>query len=437
MTLKELLLFGLILFFALFTRLFRLAYPAAMYFDEIYHVPAATLMHNGDFQTPFKPVQFVNDEQNVVDWLHPPLAKYFQAFSISIWGMTSIAWRLPSVIFSLLTLIIFYFFVRFLGKNFFFKKESLPKRIDLSINLALAATFFLSLDGLFLVQSRIAMNDIFLLFFVITAVFVYFIYLVEKKPLILFASGTLFGLALASKWSALWVLLLLLMKEWLELKNIRKLPFLFFSLLLTPFFVYLLSYLPMFWQGQNIIDFFLLQKTIFLSQLTNPATHLYSSDPLTWILNLRPVWYFTASAPEFWISNIYALGNPLLCAYLLATLVASVFFLIKGKINFLERKAIYLILLLYSFSFLPWLLFSRIMFLHHYLLALTFLIILLSYFFIIFSDKIRDKNKQKAVIFNFLFWPFLFFILFYPHWTALVVPTDFAEIVYFLLPSWR
>ena len=165
MTLKELLLFGLILFFALFTRLFRLAYPAQMYFDEIYHLPAATLMQSGDFRTPFQFEQLAKDNQSI-DWLHPPLAKYFQALSISIWGMTAIAWRLPSLIFSLLTLVVFYFLVRFLGYNFLFKKENLAKKMDSSSNLALLASFFLSLDGLFLVQSRIAMNDVFLLFFV-------------------------------------------------------------------------------------------------------------------------------------------------------------------------------------------------------------------------------------------------------------------------------
>jgi len=437
MTLKELLLFGLILFFALFTRLFRLGYPAAMYFDEIYHVPAAVLMQNGDFKTPFESTSSVSGEQNTIDWLHPPLAKYFQALSISIWGVAAVAWRLPSVIFSLLTLVVFYFFVRFLGKNFFFKKESLSKKIDSSSNLALIASFFLSLDGLFLVQSRIAMNDVFVLFFVISAVSIYFIYLVKKKPLLLFLSGTLFGLALASKWSALWILLFLLVKELVVLKNVKKLPFLLFSLILTPAFIYLLSYLPMFWQGKDIVDFFLFQKTILFSQLVNPSTHLYSSDPLTWMLNLRPVWYFAAHSTESWVSNIYALNNPILCLYLVATFLISILFLIKRKLNSLTHTVVYLIFFLYLFSFLPWLFFSRIMFIYHYLLALPFLIILLSYFFILFSKKIEDAARKRAVIFNFLFWPLLFFILFYPHWTAIPVPTEFAQTVYFLLPSWR
>lgn len=437
MTLKELFLFGLILFFALFTRLFRLEYPQAMYFDEVYHVPAAILMQKGDFQTPFQFDQLAKNGQDAVDWLHPPLAKYFQALSMTIWGTTALAWRFPSVIFSLLTIVVFYFLVRFLGINFFFKKEDSLIRNDSSINLALVASFLLSLDGLFLVQSRIAMNDVFVLFFVMTAVFVYFIYLVKKNSLFLLLSGVFFGLALASKWSALFVLIFVLLKEAMMLKSLKKLPFLLFSLLLTPAFIYLLSYLPMFWQGQNIIDFFVLQKTIFLSQLINPSVHLYSSDPLNWILNLRPVWYFTALASGTWTANIYALGNPLLYLYLLVGLIATIVFLVTQKQSSLIYQTIYLIFLFYLSSFLPWLVFSRIMFFYHYLLALPFLVILLSYFLMRFFDQAKDRTKKRALIFNLLFWPFLLFVLFYPHWTAIAVPKDFAETVYFFLPSWR
>ena len=435
MTLKELLLFGLILFFSLFSRLFHLGYPSQMYFDEIYHVPTAILIRNGDFQTPFSFSSAPN--QANIDWLHPPLAKYFQALSITLFGITALAWRLPSLIFSLFTLLVFYFLVRFLGQNFFFKKESNTKKIDLSINLSLIACFFLSLDGLFLVQSRIAMNDIFVLFFTLMAIFIYVIYLANKKSLMLLVSGALFGLALASKWSALWILLFLLIKELLMLKSIKKIPFLLFSLLLTPAFVYLLVYLPMFWQGQNLSDFLVLQKTILLSQLTNPSTHLYSSNPLVWILNLRPVWYFTVPISGSWSANIYALDNPLLGLYMMLAFFMSIWFLLKHKLNDLAHKSIYFIFLLYLSSFLPWIIFSRTMFFYHYLLAIPFLLILLSYFLVSYLNQIKDKQKKQALMFNLLFWPFFFFIIFYPHWTALPVPKNFIEAVYFFLPSWR
>ncbi|HPS40930.1 MAG TPA: phospholipid carrier-dependent glycosyltransferase [Candidatus Woesebacteria bacterium] len=449
MTLKELILFGLILFFALFTRLFRLDYPKQMYFDEVYHVPAAMMLDDGNWQTPFDFQQGSYDGQNVADWLHPPLAKYFQALSIHFLGKNPLAWRLPSLIFSLLSLIVFYFLLRFLGRNFFFRKETFLQRNTLAINLALIGSFLFSLDGLFLVQSRIAMNDVFLLFFLLLAVFTYFVYLsystvksssslLHQKYAFLFLTGVFLGLALASKWTALWVILFLFVREFLPLKNFRKLPFLIFALLFTPFFIYFLNYLPMLFGGYHLSDFFLLQKTMALSQLNNPNMHAYSSGPLSWLLNLRPVWYFVGTdLPAKWTANIYALDNPLLNFYLLLTLLVTFIVLLKIKDHSVLKKTILFIFLLYLVSFMPWLIFQRPMFIYHYLPAVPFLIILLSYFLVNFLRKIQDSAKRQAIGFNLLFWPLFFFIIFYPHWTALEVPSDFANAVYFLLANWR
>lgn len=442
MTLKELLVLGLILFFACFARLFRLNYPPAMYFDEVYHVPAATLMSQGDFRTPFAPTQATYDGVNIIDWLHPPLAKYFQALSIHYFGKTPLFWRLPSLIFGLLSLVVFYFFLRFGGQHFFFKKESQIRKNELAINFALFGSFFLSLDGLFLVQSRIAMNDVFLLFFLLAGVFAYLVYLSAPRQKIgfLFLSGLLLGLALASKWTALWVILLLFAREFIPLKNFRQLPFLLFSLLFTPFFIYFLSYLPMLFAGYTFVDFLLLQKTIALSQLTNPNFHLYSSGPLSWLFNLKPVWYFATSPenlPSGFVANIYALGNPFLNLYLLLGLIVTFIFLSKQEHYSLTKQTILLLLTLYLMSFLPWLLFSRPMFIQHYLPALPFLIALSTYFLIRFLSKISDVNVRRAWTFNLLFWPLFCFVIFYPHWTALMVPESFARVVYFFIPSWQ
>ncbi|MBU1033994.1 phospholipid carrier-dependent glycosyltransferase [Patescibacteria group bacterium] len=433
MTLKEIVVLSLILLFALFARLFRLNYPSQMYFDEFYHVPAAMMLSDGNFQMPFDYNQPSYDGQNIADWLHPPLAKYFQAASIHFLGKNPLAWRLPSLVFSMLTLIAFYFFLRYLGRHFFFKGEG----NDSASNLALLGSFFLSLDGLFLVQSRIAMNDIFLLFFLLAGVFAYFVYLSQKKYQLLFLSGCLLALALASKWTALWIILLLFTREFLSLKNFKKLPFLIFSLIITPAFIYFLTYLPMFIGGRTVLDFLILQKTIVLSHLGNPNVHLYSSGPLSWLLNLRPVWFFKGSEQISSVANIYALENPLLSFYLFLALLITIVFLLSKKHVSALRNGISLIFLIYLLSFLPWIIFSRPMFIYHYLPAIPFLIILLSYFLLNFFEKIQDKAKKRAIIFNVLFWPLFFFIIFYPHWTALEVPKNFANAVYFLVPNWR
>ncbi len=440
MTLKEILGLFLILSLVLFSRLFRLYFPSEMYFDEVYHVPAAMMLSEGDFQTPFTSIPGSYDGQHVIDWLHPPLAKYFQAFFMSFFGKHALAWRLPSVLMAFFTVLVFYFFLRFLGKNFFWVTEPAKQRNNLAINLALLGSFFLSLSGLFLTQSRIAMNDVFLLFFLLLAVFLYFIYLQNKSYKFLFLSLVVLGLALSSKWTALWIILLLFFRELTLVSSYKKLPFLFFCFCLTPLFIYLLSYLPMFLGGSNLIDFLSLQKSIIDSQLTNPNMHLYSSDPLSWWLNLRPVWFFAVSShdlPVAWVANIYALENPLLSLYLSLTFVFIVISLLKKDQNSLARKAIWLLFGFYLASFLPWIFFTRPMFLHHYLPALPFLIAIMSYLLVASLSQIKDQAKRRAITFNLLFWPFFIFIIFYPHWVGLRVPSSFANAVYFLLPSWR
>lgn len=439
MTLKELIFLILILFFALSTRLFRLNYPSQMYFDEVYHVPAAMMMSAGDFSRPFNSQQGTYDGQHIADWLHPPIAKYFQLVSMFLLGKNPLAWRLPSVFFALLTVFIFYFGVKYIGLKFFFKHLPTSEKDSKSVNLGLVAGYFLSLSGLFLVQSRIAMNDVFLLFFLLLGSFAYFIYLGQKRYLFLFFSALFLALALSAKWTAFWLILFIFIREITSIKSYREVPFLLFCFCLTPIFVYVLSYSPMFFAGHNLNDFLVLQKTIFCSQLSNPSFHAYSSEPLSWLLNWRPVWFFTniSSSPSGFIANIYALENPLLGLYLLVTFVLTFLSLLKRDRQSLSRKTVWLLFSFYLASFLPWIFFSRPMFIYHYLPAIPFLIILLSYFLLNLVDKIADKEKRKALFFNLLFWPFFFFLLFYPQWTALPVPESFASAVYFLLSNWR
>lgn len=429
-----------ILLFSLFSRLFRLDYPNYTYFDEVYHVSAAMLMSDGNFRQAFDPFQASYDGQNTADWLHPPMAKYFQAFSMIILGKTPLAWRLPSLVFGLLSLVAFYFLLRYIGQKFFFQKLSSNNRKNSSIGIALLGTSLLSLDGLFLVMSRIAMNDVILLLFVLLAVFSYVVRLNKLNSIYLLLVGLFLGLALATKWSALWLLLVLLLHELGRLKDLKKLPFILFCFLITPFFIYVFSYLPAFVQGMSVTEFLNFQGIILSSQLTNPNMHIYSSDPLTWPLNWRPVWFFLASSeflPLNWTANIYALANPLLSLYLLGTLAIVFASLFGHSKESSSRTMVYFLLTLYLANLLPWIFFKRPLFLHHYLISMAFLFMLLSYFAWNIFSRVKNRKTRQAWVFNFLFWPLFVFIIFYPHWTALAVPSGFANAVYFWLTNWQ
>jgi predicted membrane-bound dolichyl-phosphate-mannose-protein mannosyltransferase len=281
----------------------------------------------GDFQTPFE-WWHQADWPTYFDWLHPPLAKYVQALSLRLFCFwpTTVAWRLPSVVFALMTLIVFYFLAKELATSLLNNKkinELFKKKIqkdDLVINFALIASVLFASDGLFLVQSRLAMNDIFYLFFALRASYFYFLYRRQKNLIIFFLSALMLALALSTKWSAVWLIMLFFCFELygiIKQKSYQQLPFLFFSLFLTPAVVYLFIYIPYFFSGKSLIDFFQLQSQIINFQFNYASPHPYQSGPLAWIFNWRPIWYFTDLSESNWRKDIYAQGNPLLFLYLI------------------------------------------------------------------------------------------------------------------------
>lgn len=455
MKIKEILFLGLILLISLFLRLWRLNIPEAMYFDEIYHVPAVQMLAAGDFQTPFE-WWHQADWPTYFDWLHPPLAKYLQAFSLRFFNFwpAEVAWRLPSVIFSLMSLVVFYFLAKEIAFsllrtkkiNDFCKIKKTPG--DLTINFALIASLLFASDGLFLVQSRLAMNDIFYLYFALSASYFYFLYRRQKNLIVFFLSALMMALALSTKWSAIWLIILFLILELWRIiteKTYPQIPFILFSLLLTPAVVYLMVYSPYFLSGKSLADFFLLQKQIVNFQLHWASQHPYQSSPLAWIINWRPVWYFADLSKLNWRKDIYAQGNPVVFLYFL---LLPIFLLrwqkkiINKRLSKIWRGIIFqptylLIITIFFSSFLPWIIIARPMFFYHFLPALPYLILIIVWPLYIFSLTIKSKQERQVLIFHFLFWPILLALVFYPHWTALPVPEQAAHYLYFLLPSWR
>lgn len=460
---KDLVILAAILFFALATRLWRLSVPAGFYFDEIYHISAAQLLTQGRILDAFSPLLSNQEGLPPFDWLHPPLAKYFQAAALAIWPLQAWAWRLPSVLISLLTVLLFYFLCRIVLRLFLVQiKDKAAKQISGTVSLA--TTGLLVVSGLFLMQSRLAMNDVFALFFELLFLLLYFHYyrlsqerqaLERRSKLYLLALGISAGLALACKWTTalpyaalllweLWRLWRFYSKPKLRAQRWRQLPFLVFSLLLTPAFIYFLTYLPFFLDGGSYPDFFRLQQTILHSHLSNPNSHPYASPALTWPLNWRPVWYWTDPSlisDGTWTSNIYLLENPLLSLYFLGGLVLILAKLLLGGKKFFsisqgERPLLYLLLILNLSSFLPLQLVERPLFLYHYLLTLPFNLLLSAYLLLKVLAPLPPA-KQKAYLFNFLAWPLVFFLLYYPHWVALPVPQAFANATYFFLKSWK
>ncbi|KKS96176.1 MAG: Dolichyl-phosphate-mannose-protein mannosyltransferase family protein [Microgenomates group bacterium GW2011_GWC1_43_13] len=258
----------LILMFAFVTRTFNLGSPKNEYFDEVYHAFTARVILHGDskawewWNTP--PAGFA------YEWTHPPIAKLGMVLGMLIFGENSFGWRVPGAI---------------LGVGSVFLVYLLAKELFKDETTGLLAAAALSLDGLALVMSRIGMNDSYILLFALLSIYLF----MKQRD---FASALSFGLALASKWSAIWAIPILFIL-WLRRKNKFKLStFIYF--LFLPITVYLLSYLPMFLTGHGLSIWWGMQKQMWWYHTGLRATHPYTSSWWTWPLLIRPIYLYTS-----------------------------------------------------------------------------------------------------------------------------------------------
>lgn len=512
-----------ILAFAFFTRVYRLEKPAGYVFDEVYHALTSKLIARNDvraYEWWNQPVE----ENTAVDWLHPPLAKYTQAAMILMFGENSFGWRISSVIFGVLVVAATYWLAR----------ELFHSKLISLVSAGLAAS-----DGLLLAQSRIAMNDIHVTFFILLTMIAYVRYrksltaetavpetksskkskkvIAERRPadglrataeLLLLGgpttkwwlalTGLSAGLAMGTKWSGVFVLglvlgteaVLTLMSLWrrfvhlqskskqtdlvvvgseLGLFSLRKVLLTTLCLIVIPAAIYVGSYTHMFLQGKTLFchkqvsiqgecyyerfekngrvtfegylsHFGELHHQIMWYQTNLKATHPFQSRPWQWFLNLKPVWFFVDYSDSTKIANIYAFGNPALfwwgdVAVILTVLaIALAAFLKVTQHHFDKNWLSFPILFLvagYFIVWLPWQFSPRIMFFYHYAPAVPLLCIILTVW-------LKKVSRYTVLVPAFVVASIaVCFVVWFPHWTGLPVPKEFADKVYFAIKSWK
>jgi dolichyl-phosphate-mannose-protein mannosyltransferase len=419
-----------ILAFNFLSRSYNLHLPNTFYFDEVYHGITAQLIAENDPRA----FEWWHPEIRAgvyIDWLHPPLAKYAQALGIKAFGVNGFGWRVSSAVFG----------TGVVWLTYLLAKEAF------TVPVALLSAFLVSLDGLIFVQSRIAMNDIHVTFFILATTLAYFHYLQKKTWLRFAITWILAGLAFASKWSGLFIIasinileFLRISRNWSRLASpqksvltlVKKLSIFIVASLLIPFTIYFLSYFLMFLQGKNLDHFTQLHQQIWSYQVNLTATHAYQSRPWQWFLNLRPVWYQVVYQ-DHKIGNIYAFGNPALHLVGVITVILIVLqffyqFISKNWAFFKKNTNLIIILLLYFMVWLPWQLSPRIMFYYHYTTAIPFLCILISYWLV------KKGNRKIIIIITTVI--FLTFLIWYPRWSGVAVPNNINQ-VYSIINSWK
>ena len=174
--LREIAPISLITTFALILRLWRLNLPKGYVFDEVYYAKNAnSLIRNGVELNAQGQAEFI---------VHPPLGKWLIGIGIKIFGNDEFGWRVSAAVIGTLSVVLIYLITKELFKSVFLS------------NIAAALMAF---DGLALVMSRVALLDIFLMFFILLA----FYFLIKNS---LWLSGVAIGLAAATKWSAIFLI---------------------------------------------------------------------------------------------------------------------------------------------------------------------------------------------------------------------------------------
>jgi dolichyl-phosphate-mannose--protein O-mannosyl transferase len=198
---------------AALTRLWALAWPKGKSFDEVYYATEAQEMLRFGYE----------DNRGYLFIVHPPLGKWLIGFTSELFGNHEFGWRLAPAIAGILSVLLLARVARRMFRSNFFGG---------------IAGLLLALDGVSLVQSRVALLDIFLQVFIIAgfgalvvdrdqlrsrlaALVEGGVDLSERVPVLgprpwRLVSGVMFGAALSVKWTALsfWIGFLVLSLVW-------------------------------------------------------------------------------------------------------------------------------------------------------------------------------------------------------------------------------
>lgn len=390
-------------------RFYRLGRPDSLVFDEVYYVDGARDFLEFGVEVTGRDPEFI---------VHPAVGKWVIALGIAIFGDTSFGWRAVGAAIGVASVLLIYL---------------IAKRLFSSELIALLAASLLAIDGLAIVMSRTALLDNTLTFFVLLA----FYSLIRQKYLLM---GVALGLALATKWSALYFIVaftLLASGQVIRSREHSSTPREFFKIFLgnlISFVLYLISWLGWFisdrgWARDSsdnpLVALWNYHREIYGFHSNLSVEHNYKSHPWSWLVMGRPTSFFYQS-PEGCGSDqcsqeILALGNPLLWWFGTIAIASLIGYWLH------RRDAVSTVILIgFVAGYLPWFLFpDRTMFTFYAVVILPFSILAVAF---LAKELLLHFRHAKTVItlgFTLVFLAFLYFlpiqiasIITYDQWQA-------------------
>lgn len=371
---------------------FRLDFPAVEYYDEVYHVKTAR--------------EYAALKGNT-DTAHPPLGKLILAETILIGGDHSWVWRTSSLVCGISFILAFFF----LARKFFGS--------DLQ---AFTAAVLLSLDGMTMTQSRIAMlNTPMFLFMLLSLVF--FLKALEKSKIKYFLlTGIFLGMTASTRWVGLGILPVMGMVFLGHFHKIQKLKFILKSLLLilpAALFIYFAAHIILLYSinfsWRDVLHY---QKQMLAYHANLKSTHIYQSSWWSWPLMIRPIWYFFETKDHI-VNGIFCVGNP---AVFWGFLPASVY----AMWHFLKTRSLKTLFVLAGFlsQWLPWAFIGRCKFFHYFNPCVPFMVLIIM---IPLRDLWGQKKAGRIIAASYLLLVVGMFIYWYPLYTGYPIAESYYK----------
>jgi dolichyl-phosphate-mannose-protein mannosyltransferase len=408
----------------------HLTQPGVIVWDELYYAPESCfLVHRSQEICGVGPGAVTE---------HPPLGKWLIGLGIQAFGYRPLGWRIAPLLAGILTVTLLYFLARRLLRS--------------SLGAAMAAGL-LAIDLLHILQSRVAMLDVFLTFFVVAS----FLFLIidrdhqardvvqsgsHRREILsrpwLLAAGLAAGGAAATKWvgflalaaiaglSLLWTMGRQTSHGWrarLQDSVRAEARTLVPAFVIAPFLVYVASFAgtiqgPIFqwpWAlGSWGRHFLGIHRRNLEYHLTLHFVSPWMSPAWSWPLIKRPVTYFQESS-EAGYRIMMAMGNPLVWWTSLAALGY-----LAGKIVRGRRSADPAVVIVTGFAvlYLPWLIVSAkrsVIFLYYLLPAVPFMCLAIAAVAVGWAQSFR----RRAAVAAFSTAAVALFAFFYPVVTAM------------------
>lgn len=410
----------LITLFSLFLRLWNLNKPKGFIFDEVYYAKNANslITHGVELNS-------ANQSEFVV---HPPLGKWLIGIGIKLFGNNEFGWRISAAVFGTLSILLIYL---------------IAQRLFNSYLLSNIAAGLMALDGLNLVMSRVALLDIFLMFFILLAT-----YLFMRNQYWL--TGIALGMATGIKWSGAYLIpiFLILSVNFVRTGLIRQALMRISQFIIIPIFTYLITWSGWLFtsngwdrnwaatQPKALLPDVIRNLWHYHSEILNfhtglDDTHSYSANPWSWLILGRPTSFFYETPKNCGATScsqeILAIGTPLLWWSAVIALVVVIGYWLSKR-----EPITTLIITGLAATYLPWFFFqSRTMF-YFYAVSISPFLILALVFLI---SKLIEAGIDRGWIYLFISVIFLNFIYFLPIWLGIEIPYS-QWLNRMWLPSW-